>query len=292
MTVDGIRQYVTQILGEQMPLRGFVHSVNYVMERIRARGNWSFWEKEGNIALVDEYDTGTIAVTNGTALVTGSGVTWTSAMVGRQIRIGNAQYNIQSLGGSTFTLDTNYVGTDTSGMNYSVYQSRFSLGTDVDKIVGLWNVDDQRRYRVTPPVQLNTQQVWRPGTSDFLARDITTFGRDSSNNYYLWFDPAPTSKARVVYWYHRLPTAVSGPGSTPDIPNGLHLMLAQGVLAHHARNNRLPEWRDQQGEFKDMMEEAWDRDRPLQLSIQLERADCYSDAARILETRREELITL
>lgn len=292
MTVDGIRQYVTQILGEQMPLRGFIHSVNYVVDRLRARGNWSFWEKEGNIAFVDEYGTGTIAVSDGTALVTGTGVTWTSTMEGRQIRIGNGQYNISSLAGSTFTLDTNFVGTSTSGIGYSVYQSRFALGSDVERIIGMWNVEDQRKYQVTAPARLNTMQVWRPGTSDYLTRDITTFGRDSSGNVYLHVDPAPVSKARVAYWYHRTPTAVTGPSSTPDVPTGLHLTIAQGVLARHAQNNRLPEWRDQDREFKEMIEEAWDSDRPLQLTARLDRADSYMEMRRIVDTRQDNLVSL
>lgn len=284
MTVDQIRQYVTQILGEQMPLRGFVHSVNQVMDRIRARGNWSFWESEGSLSFPAQYSTGTLSVTNGSPTVTGSGTTWTAAMVGRQIRIGTSQYTITARASNTsITIDRNWATDSDSGLSYTIYQARYTLAADVDKIISMWDTTNQYRIETTTPRQIGTRQVWNTSTSQALWRCAATFGRDSSNAYYLYINPAPTDSADIVYWYHRIPDEVSGPAHVPDIPYIHRRMLAQGVLARQAQINRLPEWRDQDREFKEMLEEAWEKDRPLQLSVRLQRADTWDEAFAIMQ---------
>lgn len=286
MTVDQIRQFVTQILGEQMPLRGFVHSVNWVMDRIRARGNWSFWETEGSLTFPAQYSTGTLSVTQGSPTVTGSSTVWTAAMVGRQIRIGTSQYTITARASNTsITIDRNWATDSDSGLSYTIYQARYTLAADVDKIIGIWDTTNQYRIDTATPGTINSRQVWNTSTAQALWRCGAIFGRDSSNAYYLYINPAPTDAADIVYWYHRIPDEVSGPAHVPDIPYIYHRMLAQGVLARHAQNNRLPEWRDQDREFKEMLEEAWDRDRPLQLSARLQRADTWRDAEMVLQLK-------
>ena len=292
LTVDQIRQFVTQILGEQMPLRGFVHSVNWVMDRIRARGNWSFWETEGSLAFPAQYSTGTLSVTQGSPTVTGSSTVWTAAMVGRQIRIGTSQYTITARASDTsVTIDRNWATDSDSGLSYVIYQARYTLAADVDKIIGMWDTTNQYRIDTATPGTVNSRQVWNTSASQALWRCGAIFGRDSSNSYYLYINPAPTDAADIVYWYHRIPDEVSGPANVPDIPYLYHRMLAQGVLARQAQNNRLPEWRDQDREFKEMMEEAWDRDKPLQLSARLQRADTWGDAEMILQ-RKESLVAI
>src|ERR1700746_923306 len=51
---------------------------------------WSWRVKFGQFIAPDAYSTGTVSVTNNLTTVTGSGTVWTSAMVGRQFRVGLA----------------------------------------------------------------------------------------------------------------------------------------------------------------------------------------------------------
>ena len=65
---------------------------------------------------------GTVAVTNGSAVVTGTGTAWDSSLVGEEfVRDGDStSYTIQSVDSATqITLDTNYGGTTGSGLDYS-----------------------------------------------------------------------------------------------------------------------------------------------------------------------------
>lgn len=73
---------------------------------------------------VSNYSTGTIAVTNGSAAVVGTGTTFTSDMVGKQIRINNQNtfYTVATYTDAThITLTSNYASTTASGLSYVIY---------------------------------------------------------------------------------------------------------------------------------------------------------------------------
>src|SRR3990167_9112515 len=80
---------------------------------------------EGFITTVAPYETGTVTVANGSKTVTGSGTTFTAAIVGRKIRIEseNAYYRISAFVSTTeITLEVAYQGTTQSGADYSIYK--------------------------------------------------------------------------------------------------------------------------------------------------------------------------
>lgn len=95
---------------------------------------------------VDEYNTGTVTMTDGSPTVTGSGTTFTSAMVGRYFKINDADgdgmwYRITGYTSATVvTLENNYDGANISGKAYSVNEA-FSLPEDLQMAplsYGLW----------------------------------------------------------------------------------------------------------------------------------------------------------
>jgi hypothetical protein len=70
-----------------------------------------------------QYQTGTAAVTNGSATVTGTGTTWTSAMVGGVFKIEGvaADYTVLSVESTTsLTLSATYTGTTAAGASYQI----------------------------------------------------------------------------------------------------------------------------------------------------------------------------
>lgn len=83
-----------------------------------------------------EYTTGTIAVTNNSATVTGSGTTFAADMVGRYLIITSdgAQrlaYRIKQVGSTTsITLENVYHGTTASGLSYKIFEA-FALPEDI-----------------------------------------------------------------------------------------------------------------------------------------------------------------
>lgn len=87
------------------------------------------------ITTVAPYETGTVTATNNSKTITGSGTTFTSAMVGRKIRIGseNSYYRIAAFVSTTeITLEVVYQGTTGSANTYSIFKDEYRLPADLD----------------------------------------------------------------------------------------------------------------------------------------------------------------
>jgi hypothetical protein len=105
-----------------------------------------------------KYTTGTITVTNGSATVTGSGTSWTSAMVGRYFQntdsSGNTDgmfYRIAAVGnGTSLTLENNYTGQTASGLTYQIVEM-FGLPEDMQTLpesYALWHYFKWKKDKV------------------------------------------------------------------------------------------------------------------------------------------------
>lgn len=85
---------------------------------------------------VAKYTTGTVSLTNGSALVTGSGTTFTRAMVGRYFQVTDADgdglwYKISGFGSSTaLSLENYYQGTTDTSNSYQIAEA-FGLPEDL-----------------------------------------------------------------------------------------------------------------------------------------------------------------
>ena len=90
---------------------------------------------EGFVTTIAPYTTGTVTATNGSKTITGSGTTFTAAMVSRKIRMGseNAYYRIAAYVSATeVTLEVPYQGTTASGKTFSIYKDEYRLPADLD----------------------------------------------------------------------------------------------------------------------------------------------------------------
>src|SRR3990167_3310736 len=90
---------------------------------------------EGFFTTVAPYETGTVTATAESTTITGSGTTFTAAMVGRKIRIGSDQayYRIKTFTSTTeVILEAPYGGTTVSGETYSIYKDEYRLSPDLD----------------------------------------------------------------------------------------------------------------------------------------------------------------
>ncbi len=118
-------------------------------------------------ATTPDYTTGTIAVTNGSNAVVGSGTTFTSGMVGKMVRVGseNTFYKVSAFTDAThITLSSNYTGTTASGLSYII----FSSCTDQWKDFGISN-------EVTDLRQMDTYEDWVviPNNNGFALLNVT-----------------------------------------------------------------------------------------------------------------------
>ncbi len=90
---------------------------------------------ESFITTIAPYTTGTVTATNGSKTITGSGTTFTAAMVGRKIRMEseNAYYRISAFVSVTeVTLEVPYQGTTAASKTFSIYKDEYRLPADLD----------------------------------------------------------------------------------------------------------------------------------------------------------------
>ena len=107
------------------------------LDRVSGTYPWPFYLDRSFITTVDDYSTGTVAITQGEKAVTGTSTVFTSAMVGRKIRVGSDQayYTIASFTSTTaITLLEPYQGSTVTAATYVVYQDEYRLQANVDLI--------------------------------------------------------------------------------------------------------------------------------------------------------------
>ena len=132
---------------------------NYIGRQFWHRQPWHERKTRGVVATVAPYATGTAAVAAATGVVTGTGTTFTSAMVGRKFaRSLNAPpYVIGTFGGVTsITLSrASYLESTTADAAYTIYGDVLTLASDCDVVLGdrlqlLCEGAERRVVRITP----------------------------------------------------------------------------------------------------------------------------------------------
>ena len=145
------------------------------------RRPWSWLIKRGQFLMPARYNTGTASVTRDSSAVTGSGTTWTSAMEGRQFRVGStgSLYTIKDvISATSIVLDANFGGTTNATAAYSIYQAYVTAPTDFLTFVSV--TLPSRRWKLHTFVQqgeIDRTDSSRENTGNpylIAARDYTT----------------------------------------------------------------------------------------------------------------------
>lgn len=114
--------------------------INQGIQEIWAASSWDWKEKRIRTKTVAPYTTGTITVNNGSAIVTGSGTTFTSAMVGRKFAksIGTPWSYIESVDSATqITLEEAWEEDTLTSSTYNIFADEIELDADVKEIVSV-----------------------------------------------------------------------------------------------------------------------------------------------------------
>jgi hypothetical protein len=107
--------------------------VQNAFRQVAERRPWSWRIRRGQYLFPAVYTTGTVAVTFGSATVIGTGTTFTSAMIGRQLRVGTQTpiYTISAVpDATTLTLDQAWGGDDASGVGFEIYSAYQTVPAD------------------------------------------------------------------------------------------------------------------------------------------------------------------
>lgn len=116
--------------------------VNFAFRELVERRKWSWLIKRGQFTFPDKYTTGTATVTNGSNAVVGIGTTWTSAMIGRQFRIGllTPIYDIIAVPSATsLTLSDVWGSTSQTSVGYQIYLAYQIPPTDFHSFTSVYD---------------------------------------------------------------------------------------------------------------------------------------------------------
>jgi hypothetical protein len=140
---------------------------------------WKRLAAAATIVTKAEYNTGTVAVTNGSNVVTGTGTTWTAAMTGRVIRIGGAEdyYEFTYVGATSGTLDRVYSGADTTGAGYRLNQNVYPLASDVRLVHGVRTATGELHRTTTAELRR-----WYPARNSYGTPFEFAWYMDSGSN--------------------------------------------------------------------------------------------------------------
>ena len=229
--------------------------INWSQQDVCSRHTWDFLLKRSFFQCTDDYTTGTVDATNGSATITGTSTVFTSGMVGRKIRVGTDSefYTIATFTSTTsIDLDQTYVGSTVTGKTYAIYQDEYSLATDVEKIIDLYNptlayklknISRQEFDALIPnPQSYGNPEYWIEA------------GRDSSENRKVQVYLIPDSTYVIYYWYRKELSDLSADTDTSSIPAKYHKLLYLGGIAQCYEYDNDPQANNYWAQYENMLE--------------------------------------
>lgn len=143
----------------------------------RFSGRWASLYREGWLPLVAVYGTGTVTVTLGSRTVTGSGTTWTAAMVGRKFLGPDSAYYkiIGFISTTSITLSEPYQSATASGGVYQIWKDEYVLYPEVFSLIDFINYslpEQMREY-----TNRYARSIYPRATANESARGYQIIGR-------------------------------------------------------------------------------------------------------------------
>ena len=238
--------------------------VDHSFRDLSERRAWSWLVKRQQFMFAALYNTGTVDVTRSSTTVTGTGTTFTGAMVGRQFRlgVGSPIYTIATYTSATsIELDQVYAGTTATGQSYQIYNAYLTVPSDFHSFISvidpayawkLWTNVMQSEIDAADPQRASAGQPYVVSATSY---DTTTtpptmrmeFWPHVQQQYYLTYlyearatdlSDANASLPRFIrgdlLLEMALAKAAMWPGASADAPNpyfNLNLALMHGKNA-------------------------------------------------------------
>jgi len=192
-------------------IEGWINSAyNEVLE---AR-DWQGLTANGLITTAAKYDTGTAAVTAGSAAVVGTTTVWTSDMDGRQFRVAgrNEMYTLTFVDATHLTLDRAYEGTDEAAAGYAIFQNVYRLPTDVKYLEPPRNVQSQIPLTKLSRTQLDSADPSRVlfGPPRYYCLDADSDEATPPVVHQVELYPIPDATETLPYQYIRATAGYDG----------------------------------------------------------------------------------
>lgn len=260
---DGVDSFVERVKDEcqDSSISTYIPAwYNAICTRVAARKAWRHFEGYALLECPAPYETGTVTVTNGSAVVAGSGTTFPSDCAGQIFKSDDArEYRILSRDSATqITLIGEYIGDTAAGSTYQIIYNRVELPADVQRpriealVLQNSSGGSNRIYQIDNDEMLDQN----PEQARFSAAQPYRY-RYREGDIFLW--PPPNVAVGIECYYKRTWTKqTQSTTSTYDLdsdwPESLQEVILDGVIARAYRymENDLSAdyWRD----FKEGLE--------------------------------------
>lgn len=237
--VGNYKQKIDTLANPDLATINLIECINETIRKIFEVRALPYQNSRTVITTLGSYAEGTVALTNGSSTVTGTGTTWTSDMVGSVFAIQslNSPYRISSVESTTsITLDANWSGESISGEGYVIAQDRYDLPSDFYDFIptGLTiEGSSSATIDVKRPSELEYQRHTVRGIVLSTGRPnmATVYDRASSGNWQITFDPFPDQVYRISILYRARLTDLRLDNDILPTPDEQFGLVARGAVA-------------------------------------------------------------
>lgn len=258
-TVTQARQFLRdydKLNGSTRQQRNYDKIINDTCREVFSLGSYDYNMRVIRVSVPVAYETGTVSVSANGTTVTGSGTTFTSAMVGRYIRFNEEaeQYLITGFGSTTSLTIENYLGTDNlSNVAYQITQDRISFPTNfrsVHKIVSTNATGGRSALYPTSPTSFENLQMFRQTyqIAEYPYYFATKWDTPTSGNIptgYIYTYPTPAVPQILTIYYNVWPPNLSADSDQFPVPYEMEGVVREFLLAYLYRENKDPNWTTQ-----------------------------------------------
>lgn len=150
--------------------------INQIQDYIFFMRDWEWRRKSFFFTTKPKYTTGTISVTQGSAVITGSGTAWLDIMREGYLKVNGVVYKISSVASNTSArLAQAYAGATASGLAYEIVYPEYNLDPNISGII---NVSIQGRDLAVKNAErtiLNLNDSGEPDEFALAGRSKETF---------------------------------------------------------------------------------------------------------------------
>jgi hypothetical protein len=219
--------------------------INDVIRLLATARDWPFFRKPYDFGLTAPYTTGTVALTNGSATVTGTGTTWVAGMVGQEFYCSGLDsdrvYRISARNSNTeIEISPSFLGTTGSGETYTINYVRYTGPTDFDRGGAFYDqTGREMRYNaMTLEEFYRRRQVHR--TTVAWPTDIVVDQENAAGGTvttYFYVADAPSTARMVRTTYYRNP-ATTDDNNHPDWPERYRYLLHKALKVEMASGDK------------------------------------------------------
>lgn len=248
MAVQNVESFLQDVIHEcnigDVP--DFISIINQKCRELSKKRRWRHYITLDTITVLAAYSTGTVSMTEGSGTVTGSGTTFTSAMVGRTFRAANGQgiYTITAYASATsITISPVWPHDSVSDETFQIYDDTYDFPANFQSLL---EAKDAVTERPLDPIEwVDALRRWEsfvytdqsaipPGFA--WPWEYTQFMFNTTTSRWQITVNAVSSADRMLdIIYRRWPTAVTKITDTPDIPEYLEETLRLHLFMHFTR---------------------------------------------------------